>query len=176
MGPLRLKLPQNCRYVTGSEDAQKSTLCLGPIEGLGKSPLARLRVVDSKRRISGYGDTTVGFGIALRQVLQDGINTLKPEDGLPDPLEKKWRPYQILAGSYIQGRSPEYLANEMGIARSTYNHEQAAALDRLLALLGEWEEQSEVPAEFATRPAETPFSVRHGHRMGWLAAANYLPA
>ena len=47
----------------------------------------------------------------------------------------------------------------MGIARSTYNHEQAAALDRLLALLGEWEEQSEVPAEFDKRPAETPFSV-----------------
>ena len=130
-------------------------------KGLGLSPLARLRVVDSKRRISGYGDTGVGFGIALREVLQDGIEALKPEDGLPDPLEKNWRPYKILTGSYIQGRSPEYLANEMGIARNTYNHEQAAALDRLLALLGEWEEkeQSKQPAEFPSRPAETPFSV-----------------
>jgi tetratricopeptide (TPR) repeat protein len=127
-------------------------------KALGESPLARLRVVDSKRRTSGYGDTRVGFGIALREVLQEGIEALKPGDGPLDPLEKTWRPYQILTGRYIQGRSAEFLASEMGIARNTYNHEQAAALDRLLARLSEWEEQTQSET-FAAPPAGVPFTV-----------------
>ena len=109
-------------------------------KALGESPLSRLRMVDSRRRRSGYGETPVAYGIALRELLQDGIEALRPEKGLPDPLEKSWRSYQILTGSFIHGRSPEYLASEMGIARNTYNHEQASALDQLLALIGEWEE------------------------------------
>ncbi|MFQ5923655.1 MAG: NB-ARC domain-containing protein, partial [Anaerolineales bacterium] len=135
-------------------------------KALGESPLARLQVVDSKRRTSGYGETQVGFGIALREVLQEGIEALKPSDGLPEPVEKTWRPYQILTGRYIHGRSAEFLASEMGIARNTYNHEQAAALDRLLARLSEWEEQaqSEGPAEFAapTVPFTAPPRQTHG--------------
>ncbi|MFQ5942705.1 MAG: tetratricopeptide repeat protein [Anaerolineales bacterium] len=128
-------------------------------KALGDSPLARLRVVDSRRRASGYGKSQVGYGIALREVLQEGIEGLKPSDGLPDPLEKTWRPYQILTGRYIEGRSADFLASEMGIARNTYNHEQAAALDSLLARLSEWDEQAstEAPVEVATRTA--PFMV-----------------
>jgi tetratricopeptide (TPR) repeat protein len=118
-------------------------------------------MVDSKRRGSGYGETQIGYGIALREVLQDGIEALKPEKGLPDPLEKSWRSYQILTGSFIQGRSPEYLAGEMGIARNTYNHEQASALDRLLALIGEWEElaNAEDPRDSAEAQAAGPLTI-----------------
>ncbi len=127
-------------------------------KSLGESPLARLRVVDSKRRRTGYGETQVGFGIALREVLQEAIEALKPSDGLPNPLEKTWRPYQILTGRYIQGRSADFLASEMGIARNTYNHEQAAALDRLLAGLSEREEQAQAET-FAASLAAAPFTV-----------------
>jgi tetratricopeptide (TPR) repeat protein len=118
-------------------------------------------MVDSKRQASGYGETQVGYGIALREVLQDGIEALKPEQGSPDPLEKHWRTYQILTGRYIQGRSPEYLAVEMGIARNTYNHEQASALDRLLALIGEWEELavSEGSSDSVEAQAAIPLTV-----------------
>jgi len=100
----------------------------------------QLQVVDSKRLESGYGETQVGYGIALREVLQDGIEALGPEAGPPDPLAKNWRAYEILTGQYAQGRSSEFLASHLGIARNTYNHEQASALDRLLAYLGEQEE------------------------------------
>jgi tetratricopeptide (TPR) repeat protein len=120
-----------------------------------------MRMVDLKRQVSGYGETQVGFGIALREVLQEGIEAQKPGKGSPDPLEKSWRSYQILTGRFIQGRSPEYLASEMGIARNTYNHEQASALDHLLAHLGEREElaQSELPSDFAKLLAAIPFTV-----------------
>jgi tetratricopeptide (TPR) repeat protein len=130
-------------------------------KSLGENPLARMRVVDSKRRTSGYGDTQVGYGIALREVLQEAIDVLKPGEGLPDPLQKAWRPYQILTGLYIQGRSAEFLASEMGIARNTFNHEQAAALDRLLSIVGELEEsaQSETPSELQTQPVAPPFTA-----------------
>ena len=126
-------------------------------------------MVDSKRRESGYRETQVGYGIALREVLQDGIEALKPEKGLLDPLEKSWRSYQILIGSFIHGRSPEYLAGEMGIARNTYNHEQASALDRLLALIAEWEELAakqgsgdSVEAETIIIPLTVPPRPPHG--------------
>jgi tetratricopeptide (TPR) repeat protein len=125
-------------------------------------------MVDQKRRGSGYGETQVGYGIALREVLQDGIEALKPEQGQPDPLEKSWRSYQILTGRFINGRSPEYLSGEMGIARNTYNHEQASALDRLLALIGEWEElavkqhpRAEVEVQ-AAGPTTIPPKPPHG--------------
>ncbi|MEE9215985.1 MAG: NB-ARC domain-containing protein [Anaerolineales bacterium] len=132
---------------------------------LGESPLARLRLVDSRRTASGYGETQVGFGIALREVLQELIEALKPENGPSDPLEKIWRPHRILAGLYIQGRSPDFLANEMGIARNTFNHEQAAALDQLLASLSEREEreQSETfPAPRVAVPLTVPPRSTHG--------------
>ena len=140
---------------------RKALLTWDQSKALGECPLARLRVVDSKRRASRYGETQVGFGIALREVLQEGIEALKPGDGVPNPVEKTWRPYQILSGRYIQGRSAEFLAGEMGIARNTYNHEQAAALDRLLARISEWEEQahSAAPAESAPSRAAVPFTV-----------------
>jgi len=130
-------------------------------KALGGSPLSRLRIVDLKRRGSGYGETQVGYGIALREIFQDGIEALKPEDRLPDPLKKSWRTYQILTGHFIHGRSPEYLASEMGIARNTYNHEQASALDQLLALIGEWEEVvvAEAPGASIEAQATAPITI-----------------
>ena len=145
-------------------------------KALGESPLARLRIVDSKRQGSGYGETQVGYGIALREVLQDGIEALKPGEGPPDPLEKNWRTYQILDGRYIQGRSPEYLASEMGIARNTYNHEQATALDQLLALIGEMEELTitERHLDYVDAQAAVPLTVPPRPPHGLVGRENLL--
>ena len=128
---------------------------------LGGSPLSRLVVVEVRRQQSGYGDTPAGRGIALREVIQAAIDELKPNKGDADPLDKAWRPYRILAGRYMRGRSAEYLASEMGIARSTYNHELAAALDRVIARLQEHEEYatSRPRTEFGPALGAVPFTV-----------------
>jgi hypothetical protein len=109
---------------------------------LGEHPLARLNVVEIRRRVAGYADTPTGRGVALRDVLRDAIETLRPDKGDPDPLEKRWRPYVILNEQYLAGRSPDYLIEQLSVEKRTYHHDQAAALDTLAALLLEWEEQS----------------------------------
>ena len=71
-------------------------------KSLGESPLARLRVVDSKRRRTGYGETQVGFGIALREVLQEAIEAL--DKYTPQAIVSIERPGQAADGSYYNMR------------------------------------------------------------------------
>ncbi|OGO19535.1 MAG: hypothetical protein A2Z14_06430 [Chloroflexi bacterium RBG_16_48_8] len=102
---------------------------------LGEHPLARLQIVEFRRQKAGYGETPMGYGIALRETLQDAINELGPDEGEPEYLNKRWRPFLILSEQYLQGRSPDYICEQLGIARSTYNHEQAQAFERLIDIL-----------------------------------------
>jgi tetratricopeptide (TPR) repeat protein len=118
---------------------------------LGELPLARLAAVERRRRDAGYSDSNVGYGLALRDVLREAIESLKPEGADPDPLERRWRAYTILSQQYLDGRSPDYVAVQMGVARSTYDHEQAAALDTLADLLRE--QEARVAAEPRTEAA-----------------------
>jgi tetratricopeptide (TPR) repeat protein len=107
---------------------------------LGEHPLARLSIVDSRRKAAGYRSTPIGYGVALRDVLQHAIKKLMPGEGPPDPFEKRWRSYLLLNEGYISGRSPDYISAQMGIARSTYDHAHASALDALADLLHEWDQ------------------------------------
>lgn len=102
---------------------------------LGEHPLARLQIVETQRKAAGYGDNPMGLGIALREILQDAINDLKPDGGEPQYLEKRWRSFLILSEQFIHGRNPDYVCEQLGIARSTYNHEQAQAFERLIDIL-----------------------------------------
>lgn len=99
---------------------------------LGALPLARLNIVEAQREQAGYRETVIGYGIALRQVLKDTIEGLKPEQGDQDYAEKRWRAYLILREQFLHGRSPDFLCEQLSIARSTYNHEQAKAFEALI--------------------------------------------
>lgn len=123
---------------------------------LGALPLAGLGVVEARRRSAGYGDTPTGLGVALRDVLHDALDRLKPE-GQPDPNDRRWRPYLILRGQYLEGRAPEYLIEQLSIARSTYDHEQAGSLDSLAGILRELEHAQ--PRDYSAIPpsASPPF-------------------
>ena len=107
---------------------------------LGAHLLARLNVVEARRRSAGYGDTPTGYGVALRDILFDALRALRPEDSPPDSNDKRWRSYLILSGQYLDGRAPDYLVEQLSIARSTYDHEQATAFDSLVNILHEWEQ------------------------------------
>jgi tetratricopeptide (TPR) repeat protein len=99
---------------------------------LGALPLARLNIVGAQREAEGFRDTVIGNGIALGQVLKIAIEALKPKEGVQDYSEKRWRPYLILRDQFLHGRSPDFVCEQLNIARSTYNHEQVKAFEALV--------------------------------------------
>ena len=105
---------------------------------LGELPLAHLNIIENQRQKNNYLPTPTGYGLALRETLQRALETLRP-DGEPDPLEKRWRPYLLLTERYLNGRSPDFLVELLGIARSTFDHTQTDALETLADLLRQWE-------------------------------------
>jgi tetratricopeptide (TPR) repeat protein len=102
---------------------------------LGEHPLARLQIVEQRRLEAGYSENPMGYGIALRDVLKEVINELRPDMEEPGYLEKRWRSFLILSEQYLHGRSPDFVCEQLGIARSTYNHEQAQAFEKLIDIL-----------------------------------------
>lgn len=108
-------------------------------EELGQHPLTDLQIVEIRRIKSGYQRSDTGYGLALREVLREAIGQFRPAGDLEDPTARIWRHYLILNREFIDGRSPNYLAEKLGIARSTYNKAQGAALDELADILIEWE-------------------------------------
>lgn len=105
---------------------------------LGAHPLAALRIVDVQRVESNHPDNQLGCGLALRDLLRRAVETLRPDDGAPRPQKRAWRRY-LVAQEYVARRNPHDLQVQMCIAASTYDHEQAAMLDHLVAVLSEWE-------------------------------------
>jgi tetratricopeptide (TPR) repeat protein len=126
---------------------------------LGEHHLARLGIVEARRKAAGYRSTQIGYGVALRDVLRNAIKKLMPSEESPDPFERCWRPYLLLNEAYISGRSPEYICAQMGIARSTYDHAHASALDTLADLLREWDQHGspEDPDLAFLRPEKPKF-------------------
>ncbi len=110
-------------------------------ETLGEHPLAELRIVAERRVAAGYADTPIGRGVALRDILREAIEALRPATRQPDYTDDRWRPYLILTDQYIEGQSPGSVAERLSIAQSTYNHAQAEALDSVAAILREQEHQ-----------------------------------
>ncbi|HPH96794.1 MAG TPA: tetratricopeptide repeat protein [Anaerolineaceae bacterium] len=111
------------------------------IQTLGENPLSRLDTVQTQRRVSGYSDTLPGYGLALREILNEIIESLKPEKTEPDYREKMWRPYIILSEQFLHGRSPDFLAEQLFISRRTFYNEQEAALDMVVSDLIQREEE-----------------------------------
>ncbi len=137
---------------------------------LGKHPLAQLDIVEARRRDAGYADTPTGRGVALRDVLREAIETLKPEAGKCDYAEKRWRPYIIIEEQYIEGRYPNYLAQQLGVQRSTYNHEQARAVDLLADILRRQEESRSISRSvIASVIPRIQLSRHNGHHVPFLA-------
>jgi tetratricopeptide (TPR) repeat protein len=93
---------------------------------LGRSPLAEIPAALAARQTGGFSSAEVGRGLALRSALRHAL------DGLCDtPGARNQRWSALLTGLYVEGRSPDYLMDSLGIARSTYDHEHGAALDAL---------------------------------------------
>jgi tetratricopeptide (TPR) repeat protein len=108
---------------------------------LGTHPLVDTTLVRARLKSAGYADTEAGRGLALRTVLQAGVDALRPGSGSPDPKERAWRPYVILSEQYLHGRSPDWVRAQLHISKTTYYSEQRRALDLLADVLQRWEEE-----------------------------------
>lgn len=108
---------------------------------LGAHRLAQLRLVEVRRVMSNYSLDHVGLGLALRQLLEETMACLKPEGSEPLFYEAAWQPYLILWQQYIKGRHREWLTAQMAISNRTYHRLQQEALQRLAALLAQWERE-----------------------------------
>lgn len=107
---------------------------------LGKHPLTSLQLVQQRHQAARRDEHGMAYGLSLREVLQEVLAALRPQEGEPDYANKRWRPYLILVEEYINGRSPEYVASQLGeLPDRTYQELRADALDKLASLLYEWE-------------------------------------
>jgi len=135
-------------------------------EQLSQQPLTGLTAVTAQRVKMGHPPTKIGNGLALRALLLDAIEALKPTSGAVTDKEKGVRAYTIAVERYLKGRSVSAIEEMLGLARSTYNHEHAAMLDRLVFILEEWElNATATPVPVANEHPRTEVALR----MDWGA-------
>jgi len=63
--------------------------------------------------------------------------------------ENRWRPYFILLEQYIHRHNPEWVQEQLHIAKGTYYGEQQRALEALIDYLQQWETDQAVHANGA---------------------------
>lgn len=63
---------------------------------------------------------------ALRQIISNGIQALKPDDTVP-PAAPAWRIYQVLAHCYIEQSSQTIVANNLGLSVRQLRRQQREA-------------------------------------------------
>jgi len=114
------------------------------LPALGQHPFAGLAVVTGYRLRQGLPDNPRGRGLALRGVLREAIERLKPSSPY-SPTAEDWRHYNILYEQYIDRRTTASVAESMGITQRTYFREQGKALEQLCSFLWEMEEAETIP-------------------------------
>lgn len=107
-------------------------------ELLGQHELAALTVVARRQRDAGHADTAVGRGLALKAVLNEAIEALRPvsDSGAePDPDSKSWRPYIIITERYCLGRIPEWIMSKLHVSERTFYKGEKSGIDQLVLTL-----------------------------------------
>ena len=132
---------------------------------LGKHGLTQLTSVRTIWQQAQYSDTLQGKGLALQHLLNELIETLRPDHKDPDPHDKHWRAYIVLTEHYLKQRTVDYIADMLGISRRTYFAEQHKALERLAGLLQSHEcriqdkSEHQAASETDTQPCDIPVVV-----------------
>jgi tetratricopeptide (TPR) repeat protein len=153
-GRVRLPSPGDSLYHDDApfspDSIRRALKSLNDPQRLGNHPLARLSLVRCHLRGQGYKDDVFGRGIALRDVLREAVESLKPKDSEPRYFSRSWRPYLILTKQYLGGHSPTCLAQKMCVGRSTYFQEQKRTLALFADALQQMEQRCTGPVLAAT--------------------------
>lgn len=144
---------------------------------LSAHPLAHSRLVARRRQT--HGEDAVA---ALRRVVGEGIEALRPAGAPPAPPDRNWRPYLALTRHYLEGQSVEAVARALCVEAVSCRR----ALQQGLDALGEWlrsaedelaqESAARAPSRRPTGPLDTapPTSARLVGRGPLLEQAEWL--
>lgn len=113
------------------------------IYDLGRCPEAQFVAVTQKLNKLGLTDSLAGRGMALKMVLRDCIERLRPA-GLPHTTDRAWRPYLIVSKRYCKGHHPELIMHDLYISQRTFYRELQNGLNRIASLLTQLEVEAEL--------------------------------
>jgi hypothetical protein len=82
---------------------------------------------------------------AVRAVLQDGVERLKPADQMRSMTAAEWTLYNILEMRFIQGRKVRDVAKRLAMSESDFYRKQRVAVSELARVLGEMEQEASQP-------------------------------
>ena len=103
--------------------------------GLGQHRLAQLDCVDEKLAQLGHAETEVGRGMALKELLHEAIQTLRPNDGVPEMQDKAWYAFIIITERYCFGRLPEWIMVHLSISSRSFYRELRRGTDEIVLFL-----------------------------------------
>jgi hypothetical protein len=128
------------------------------LAALGKSPLARLDMVEARLHAERLHDTPMSRGKALDLIFRDALEQLAPGDLDDDELQL--RPYRIVKAR-MEGKSPVVAAQEVGLSVDRWwAVQRERAIPALASVL--WEMQEAAQA-----------AQRHRHLTRHVPAATY---
>ena len=124
------------------EAVRRALRDVSSIKALTESPLMELSMVYRQARsVNPYG-SSIAKGRALKAILQEAVESLRPDEGTPNPNDKRWRSYLILQEQYFYGRSPDWIQTQLSISKATYFFEQKKAIEQIAHYLMCQEEES----------------------------------
>jgi hypothetical protein len=105
---------------------------------LGDHPLASLRLTRSK--LSADEVTHIDRGRAVYQVIEEGIEKLRPaEEAPPQNPPRDWYPYLILFDAYIEDVDNREIMSRLYISEGTFNRTRRAAVRAVTRVINEVE-------------------------------------
>lgn len=156
-------------------------------KNLGKNILVELKIVEAHHRAKNYQDNLEGHGLALKEVLNNIIETkIRPPGPLPlvdkdwkefldipdkiieapdsvdneqAPLSKSWQKYLIIR-FFIKGIEPEIaiLQLEMAFHKRAYEDRVRRIIEEIASVLDEWESTESLPPTLASLPSSLPIT------------------
>ncbi|MFK7803424.1 MAG: NB-ARC domain-containing protein [Anaerolineae bacterium] len=119
---------------------------------LGQTTLANLTAVTDSLNRSTQVDTLINRGLALKEQLNNAIQTLRPDGTEPQPLKREWRAYLIITERYCYGRLPEWIMVHLSISSRTFYRELNLGLGEIIAALQQAESQTQTTIQ-SSRPS-----------------------
>lgn len=106
---------------------------------LGEHKLAHLSMVESQLQPREAPITHLDRGKALKEVLLQALDKLRPPGSQPDLPTLEWYPFLVLHDAYVLGEPNRDIMSRLYISESTFNRTRRRAIRALAKALLEME-------------------------------------
>jgi len=107
---------------------------------LGEQKLAHLTIVERELQSREALVTHLDRGKALKEVLVQALDKLRPPGSQSDPPTLEWHPFLVLHDAYLLGESNREIMSRLYISEGTFNRTRRRAIRALAKALLEMEE------------------------------------